>query len=433
MRAVTSLRSLAVLAAGALMLQIAALGGPLPSAHAEDKDDKVKQKQEVDQRIDELRGELTDVNADLSETYLALARTELEIPNAQQRLTDAQTELATARDEDERTGERLRTAQEEEQTLSGQVEQGRADVTESDEKMDQAALAAYKGGGLPNPASVYVGAEHPQDAVDRSMNYRLTLEAQGTRLDALRTDQAVTENAADRLAAVRTEIADLKVKAEQAVQAKQQAETEAATAKQSLDDLYAQQTTQRDQLEAKKQQYQQDEGDLQGQSSSLDTQIQQLTEQEREAARQGQQVTPVPAAAAGSTSASGFIRPVPGTMNSTFGWRYHPIYHYMKLHAGDDFPVACGTPVQAAQSGTVLDTTFNSQAGNKVILSHGVRDGKVITTSYHHLQGFAVSPGQHVEQGQTVGYVGTTGSSTGCHLHFEVHEDGTPVDPALWV
>lgn len=422
-------RILAVLATGLLVLQAAVLGGPVGIAHADDKDDKVRQKQEVDRKLEDLRTQLLDVDKELADTYLALARTELEIPAAQQRLTDAQDALAKAQDEDARTAQRLKDAQDEEARLTGDVDAGRHDVQQSDERLAEASLSAYKGGGVPNPASVYVGSTHPQDAVDRRMNYDLTLEAQGSLLNDKRDEQAITENSADRLTAVRDEIADLKVKSAADLKAKQDAETEASDAKTALDNLYTQQTQQRDDLEAKKSQYQTDQGDLQNQSDTLDSDIQRLTQEERDRAAAGRPVTEVPA----SSNGSGFIRPVPGEMNSTFGWRYHPIYHYMKFHAGNDFPAACGTPVVAAQAGTVLDTTFNSQAGNKVIVSHGVRNGKVITTSYHHLQGYAVSPGQQVQQGQTVGYVGSTGSSTGCHLHFEVHEDGTPVDPAAWV
>src|SRR5690606_33447245 len=139
--------------------------------------------------------------------------------------------------------------------LTGEVETGQQEVDESSEELAQVALDAYKGGGPPNPASVYVGSEDPQDAVDRSMNYKLTLSSQGTELDALREDQAVTENSADRVSAVEDEVADLKVEAEEAATAAQEAEDEAAAAKQELDDLYAAQISQRDELEAKKAQY----------------------------------------------------------------------------------------------------------------------------------------------------------------------------------
>ncbi len=426
----------AVAAVGALVLAASSgvVLGPAPWAHAEDKDDKIKRKQEIDQQIEDLRGQLADVDQDLSDTYLALARTELEIPDAQQTLDDAQTELDDARLADQQTGERLTTAQQEEQRLQGESDEGQQEVDRSDEEMREVSLDAYKGGGVPNPATVFLGSADPQDAVDRSMNYRLTLESQGTRLDTLRTDQSVTDNATDRLGAVRTEIADLKVQAEQAVERKEEAEEGARTAKQTLDDLYAQQTQQKTDLEDKKTQFEGQETDLQGQSSTLDSEIQELTRTEREAAQAGTPTRTVPDnGGTGGASASGFIRPVPGKMNSTFGWRYHPIYHTRKFHAGDDFPVACGTPVHAAQDGQVIKETSGTAAGNKVIVSHGVMNGKVMTTSYHHLQKFAVSEGTSVKRGDVVGYVGTTGSSTGCHLHFEVHEDGTPVDPAGYV
>ena len=64
---------------------------------------------------------------------------------------------------------------------------------------------------------------------------------------------------------------------------------------------------------------------------------------------------------------------------------------------------------------------------------HGIQNGRLMTSSYHHLQGFAASVGQQVSAGDTVGYVGTTGASTGCHLHFEIHEDGNAVNPGKYI
>lgn len=404
---------------------------PAP-AHADDKDDKVRRKQIVDQKIEDLRIQLDDVDGELSDTYLALARTELEIPDAQKALDDARTELKNAQDEDAATGKRLEDAQTEEQQLTGRADEGQAEVDRSDEEIARLSLDAYKGGGIPNPASVYLGGADPQQAVDRSMNYRLTLETQGTRLDELRTDQSVTANAGDRLVAVRQEITTLKSRAEQTLARTQKAEKDANDAKTALDTLYSQQVQQKADLEAKKAQFSDQQGDLQDESNTLDTEIDALTKKEQEAAKKGAPISTVPANAntGGSSNPSGFIKPVNASMNSNFGWRVHPIFHTRKLHAGVDFPVACGTPVKAAQDGTVLATEYKSLAGNKLTISHGARGTTIISTTYHHLQGFAVSTGQKVSRGQVIGFVGTTGSSTGCHLHFEVHENGTPVDPA---
>lgn len=426
-------RALAVLGALAVVIP-SLLVTPPPIAHAEDKDDKIQQKAQIDRQIEDLRGQILDVDQDLADTYLALARTELEIPLAQQALDDAQREADEARRADEETGRRLTAAQQEQERLEGAAREGQEEVDRSDEEMMRTSLDAYKGGGVPSPAYVYLGTEDPQDAVDRSMNYTLTLETQGSRLDDLRTDQSITASSADRLTAVRDEVADLKAQAEDTLRAKNDAEAVAAQARTDLDTLYGQQTQQKQDLETKRFQYSADESTLQGRSDGLDQEISDLTRQEQEAAARGRAERVVPDnGGAPGVSASGFQRPVPGTMNSTFGWRFHPVYHYRKFHAGNDFPVACGTPVHATQDGTVIATTSGTAAGNKVILSHGERDGKIITSSYHHLERFGVSEGQSVRRGDVVGYVGSTGASTGCHLHFEIHENGQPVDPAGYV
>ena len=127
------------------------------------------------------------------------------------------------------------------------------------------------------------------------------------------------------------------------------------------------------------------------------------------------------------------MRPVGGWVTSPFGMRVHPVTGVYKLHDGTDFSASCGTPVHAAASGTVVWATYQGAYGNQVAVDHGVIGGDDIVTSYSHLSGFAVGSGQGVSAGQVVGYVGTTGSSTGCHLHFMVYDDGTPVNPENYV
>lgn len=433
-------RPLSLLAAAAI-LAAGMLTGPVvsPASAEGSKDDKIAERAEVDQQLEDLRIELNDVNDDLADTYLALAETELLIPQAQQDLEDARVALGEAQEEDRKVGERLTEAEEEERRLSGEVETGQEEVDRSDDELATVALSAYKGGGMPSPSSVYVGNSSPQDAVDRSMNYRLTMASQGTRLDSLRTDQSVTENSAERLSAVREEIKQLKIDAEDALERTRVAEEEATEAKNELDALYETQKTQRDDLEAKKTKYEGDQKTLETRSSTLDDEIEELAEQEREReerlkAQQQQKSSGGSAPVAGSANTGGgWVYPVNARLNSNFGWRVHPIYGTKKLHAGVDFPVACGVPVGAAHSGRVIARTYNSGAGNKLIVSHGIMNGRLVTTSYHHLQGFAKPVGAQVSAGETVGYVGTTGSSTGCHLHFETHEDGNAVNPAKYL
>jgi murein DD-endopeptidase MepM/ murein hydrolase activator NlpD len=118
-------------------------------------------------------------------------------------------------------------------------------------------------------------------------------------------------------------------------------------------------------------------------------------------------------------SAAGFIWPVNGPVTSPFGWRWG------RMHEGIDIGVGYGTPIHAAASGRVVYAGWMSGYGNLVAIDHG----RGISTAYGHQSQRAVSLGQIVSQGQTIGYVGCTGHCFGPHLHFEVRINGTPVDP----
>ena len=112
-------------------------------------------------------------------------------------------------------------------------------------------------------------------------------------------------------------------------------------------------------------------------------------------------------------------------MVSPFGWRIHPILGYRKFHTGIDIAVGYGVPIHSAGAGTVIYATWMGGYGNVIIVDHG--DG--LSTLYAHQSSLAVGNGARVARGQTVGYVGSTGFSTGPHLHFEVRVNGNPVDP----
>jgi murein DD-endopeptidase MepM/ murein hydrolase activator NlpD len=120
-----------------------------------------------------------------------------------------------------------------------------------------------------------------------------------------------------------------------------------------------------------------------------------------------------------------FIRPVGGSFSSNFGYRSDPITGASAFHAGIDFSSPCGTPIKAAGTGIVLTAGSNGGYGNMTLINHG----NGLSTLYGHQSSIIVSPGQSVNQGQVIGYVGSTGKSTGCHLHFEVRVGGNPVNP----
>ena len=130
----------------------------------------------------------------------------------------------------------------------------------------------------------------------------------------------------------------------------------------------------------------------------------------------------------------GFLSsPVNGPVTSSFGYREHPIYHYWGLHNGTDFGAGCGQPVFAAGGGTVMARYFSASYGNRLYLNLGMVNGKNLTVIYNHLSGYNAGTGQRVSRGQVLGYVGDTGWSTGCHLHFTVMVNGVPVNPMNWM
>lgn len=122
---------------------------------------------------------------------------------------------------------------------------------------------------------------------------------------------------------------------------------------------------------------------------------------------------------------SGLMAPVAGHITSGFGMRYHPILHYERFHAGLDFGAPYGSPIVAAANGQVVAAGWAGGYGHEVQIAHG---GGVVTL-YGHMSSIAAQPGETVRQGQVIGYVGSTGLSTGPHLHFEVRVNGRAVNP----
>jgi murein DD-endopeptidase MepM/ murein hydrolase activator NlpD len=126
-------------------------------------------------------------------------------------------------------------------------------------------------------------------------------------------------------------------------------------------------------------------------------------------------------------------RPVPGRVGSKFGNRFDPWYHVWQLHAGVDMVAAFGSNIAAAAGGRVTRAGWAGGYGNYTCIDHGPFDGQRLTTCYAHQSAILVRVGQQVSAGQIIGRIGSTGASTGPHLHFEVRLGGRPVDPVPWL
>jgi murein DD-endopeptidase MepM/ murein hydrolase activator NlpD len=122
---------------------------------------------------------------------------------------------------------------------------------------------------------------------------------------------------------------------------------------------------------------------------------------------------------------SGMMMPVDGHITSYFGYRYHPILHFTRFHAGLDIGAAWGSPIVAAGDGRIVAAGWAGGYGREVQIAHG---GGLVSL-YGHMSEIVAQPGSFVRQGQVIGYVGSSGLSTGPHVHFEVRMGGSPVNP----
>lgn len=167
-------------------------------------------------------------------------------------------------------------------------------------------------------------------------------------------------------------------------------------------------------------QYEQQQKNVQ---SQIDKQVEELRRQEE--ANKNNNPGYDPGNANGSTGTMMWPCPSCHYITSQFGWRYHPIYQTQKYHSGVDIGASYGATIVAADGGTIITAGSVSGYGNCVVINHG----NGITTLYGHMSSIAVSVGQKVSKGQTIGYVGSTGNSTGPHLHWEVTVNGVRQNP----
>ena len=134
-----------------------------------------------------------------------------------------------------------------------------------------------------------------------------------------------------------------------------------------------------------------------------------------------------------ASSTGKFLWPITGRITSPFGYRRHPIRGRRLLHTGLDIARPNGYPIKAADGGTIVFSGWRGGYGQAIIINHGKRGSKNLASLYGHMSSRSVSKGQTVRKGQVIGKVGSTGHSTGPHLHFEIRENGVPVNPKKYL
>lgn len=361
------------------------------------------------------------------ESASAQAQTALETYNeTTQRLTVAQDNLADANGvvaarraasaQADRDADSARSAQD---TADQRYADAGARVDQTQAEVGTLVSGTYKGSGV-LALTALLETPSPADLADRLAYLDRAARQQQQALDGYLDAQVAAKEADNTAVAARQRADSTASQARDALAAAQAAQAKAAQAAQEVAALRAAQAQamaaangQRDSTLA---QYQ----ELQAESDRLAEQLRKLATTQR---------TPVVAPDHGAF----FLTPVHGWKSSDFGMRYDPYYHVWQLHAGVDLAAPIGTPIYAAANGQVVRTGWYGGDGNYTCISHGLYQGQNLTTCYAHQSAILVSTGQWVQGGQLIGRVGSTGASTGAHLHFEVRLNGTPVQPLNWL
>ena len=410
----SSRRALVALAAGAVVVAV--------PAHAADRGDELKDKKhKVEKKIDKADHAAEESSEALKAANAALAEAQSDLVDARAYLAQTRGELAAAEALDRLMQQRLDAAIERLLKAQKDLADGEAHVAEQEDDLRAMVVANYEQGdpGLMGLSMVFTSQE-PADIAGSMSASSSVVNKESAILDSLEATKVLLEVHRQEMEKAKEEVAQRRAEAAANLARKQSLEMQAESAEAQVSEMVNLRAQARDAaVKAKK--------------ADLVVLKNLIVERDRIAdliaaeASKGAGYT-------GPVHGNGFLdAPVDGRVTSPFGWRVHPIYGYRALHNGIDIGAACGTPIRASQSGTVLSAYYQSAWGNRLIMDHGVKYGVGVATIYNHLSGYAASVGEHVKKGEVIAYVGTTGWSTGCHLHYTVLENGVAVDPLKWL
>ena len=409
----THSRALAAVASLAVVILLA----PASPGIANPQDDKAS----IDERVEELQREHEGLSEDLARVVAELEEAEDRMPDAEDAVTAAADELSEAQRKDDELAARLTSAENAEKALQTEIDDGTDQIEESEQAVVGVARRAYQNSGVTSDLAMLLQMADSDNGLDGLTRVDSAVRSQQRTITRLGEQRAANMSTQDRLDAIADEISDLKDEAAEVVLEKEAAESAAREAKDSLDSLIEQKDSAAQTIEDNQAATAEELRKQKEEQERLADEIRQWQEDNGD----GNRVLP----------GDGFLKnPAPGyPVTSQYGWRTHPISGTRRMHTGTDFGVPCGDPVYASADGVVVSSGVAGGYGNRVVLSHGKSNGASIATTYNHNTRNVVRAGQTVKEGDTVAMAGTTGSSTGCHLHFEVMVDGSYVDPMDWI
>jgi len=336
--------------------------------------------------------ELQGITAHRQDLEAKVAALDQQIAEASQRVDAAEAEIAAIQAQVE--------------TVQRDIDRISAEIEASKGKFNASALALYKGGG------------------NGATNFTL-LSTSGGAHEVIAGSKYLGENTRrferelQRQGSLKVQLDDAQSDLRKEQAKAQEAEQVAAQERDQVTQLRTQADAERDQVTEAEQQEQQAIEGIRARKADFEAEYDAVQAQISASVSRG---NPTP-------GNHRFSWPVNGPITSPFGYRNDPVLGGNRLHAGVDIAASQGTPIKAAGDGVVKMAGVNGGYGNWTLIDHGGG----LATGYGHQSRIAVSIGQHVSTGEVIGYVGSTGASTGPHLHWEVRVNGSPVDPMGWV
>ncbi|MCW2829465.1 MAG: hypothetical protein JWP31_157 [Aeromicrobium sp.] len=408
----------------AAVLSAALLATLTAPSFADKKDDLHQQKKENSSELADAKKALDASTKEFAQAAASLKRAQVKLDAARSTLGQTQGRLATAQELDLEMQRRLERSQADLKRARADLTRGERRLKSSEDAVEEFAVQSFLQGdpGLRAFSGLVSGGD-PQDFTEEiSMNAAVSDSQTATmqRLDATRVILTLNREKVQKL---RDKVKVQRKEAAANLVEKKRLEAAAAEQNRQVTKLVS---NRRGAQAVARQAQVEDERMVrarEAESARLNARLAALARQQVKTGGKS----------SGGDGGGSLSYPVNGPITSPYGMRVHPVTGVYKLHDGTDFGVACGTPIRAAASGTIIEQYFNGAYGNRVIINHGVKRGVNVVTTYNHLSGYAASAGSRVNRGQVIGYVGSTGYSTGCHLHFMVLVNGATTQPMNWL
>lgn len=396
----------------------------VPVAFSSDADDLREQRKDVQQQIRDAQHEAAESSDRVARAVAAYQTSQAELAGAKADLASTRQELYAARALDATMQAALVEAE-------ARLVQAQADLVAGQEALEvqravvkDLVVELYQQGD-PTLVSLsgYLGAQSPSDLIRHEEYAESAAAKQSGIFEDLIAAEVLLQVREDEVEAARNDVATRRAEAADNL----------ATMQRLTDQAEAEKVRFRGLVEA-------NEVKKQEARAARQADLRMLEKLRREERRIKKKILAAVAAAEAAAAAAGhpgfqgdsdgFLDyPVSGRVTSPYGYRIHPIYGYYGLHDGTDFGAGCGAPLRAVADGTVVSAYYSSVYGNRLYLSVGRVNGASVVAVYNHASGFRVGVGDKVSRGETLGYVGSTGWSTGCHLHFTTLRSGKAVDP----